>query len=146
MEQQNVTQTQNDYGRSMNVDTELTPIEVYTYVIEDGRVVRNLAPVSHETEGLYRVPVHIENELHTVYVGDNHVRMFDADTLPDFMKHKLAMITVSDNGELIQDKLLSPLSLFATRKGELGTIGWRASQSMYIVVMDMSELCSLTGK
>lgn len=146
MEQQNVTQTQNDYGRSMNVDTELTPIEVYTYVIEDGRVVRNLAPVSHETEGLYRVPVHIENELHTVYVGDNHTRMFDADTLPDFLKHKLAMITVSDNGELIQDKLLSPLSLFATRKGKLETIGWRASQSMYIVVMTLSELHSLTGK
>lgn len=130
----------------MNVDTELTPIEVYTYVIEDGRVVRNLAPVSHETEGLYRVPVHIENELHTVYVGDNHTRMFDADTLPDFLKHKLAMITVSDNGELIQDKLLSPLSLFTTRKGKLETIGWRASQSMYIVVMTLSELHSLTGK
>jgi hypothetical protein len=146
MEQQNVTQTQNDNGRNMNVDTELTPIDVYTYIIEDGRVIKSLAPVSHETDGLYRVPVHIENELHTVYVGDNHTRMFDADTLPAFMKHKLAMITVSDSGELIQDKLLSPLSLFGTRKGKLETIGWRASPSMYIVVMDMSELCSLTGK
>lgn len=130
----------------MNVDTELTPIEVYTYVIEDGRVVQNLAPVSHETEGLYRVPVHIENELHTVYVGDNHRRMFDADTLPDFLKHKLAMITVRHQGELVQDKLLSPLGLFATRKGELETVGWRASPSMYIVVMTLSELHSLTGK
>jgi hypothetical protein len=131
---------------NMNVDTELTPIDVYTYVIEDGRVIQSLAPVSHETEGLYRVPVHIENELHTVYVGDNHTRMFDADTLPDFMKHKLAMITVSDNGELVQDKLLSPLSLFGIRKGDLETVGWRASPSMYIVVMSMGELCSLTGK
>ena len=130
----------------MNVDTELTPIEVYTYVIEDGRVVRNLAPVSHETEGLYRVPVHIENELHTVYVGDNHVRMFDADTLPDFMKHKLAMITVGHRGELVQDKALSSLNLFATGKGDLETVGWRASPSMYIVVMSMGELCSLMGK
>lgn len=130
----------------MNIDTELTPIEVYTFVIEDGRVVRNLAPVSHETEGLYRVPVHIENELHTVYVGDNHTRMFDADTLPDFMKHKLAMITVHHRGELVQDKSLSPLNLFATRKGELETVGWRASPSMYIVVMSMGELCSLIGK
>lgn len=130
----------------MNVNTEDTPIGIYTYVIEDGRVVRNLAPISHETEGLYRVPVHIENELHTVYVGDNHTRMFDADTLPDFMKHKLAMITVRHQGELVQDKALSPLNLFATRKGELETVGWRASQSMYIVVMTLSELHSLTGK
>jgi hypothetical protein len=130
----------------MNVNTEDTPIDIYTYVIEDGRVVRNLAPISHETEGLYRVPVHIENELHTVYVGDNHTRMFDADTLPDFMKHKLAMITVRHQGELVQDKALSTLNLFATRKGELETVGWRASQSMYIVVMTLSELHSLTGK
>ena len=131
---------------NMNVDTELTPIDVYTYVIEDGRVIQSLAPVSHETEGLYRVPVHIENELHTVYVGDNHTRMFDADTLPDFMKHKLAMITVRHRGELVQDKALSVLNLFATRKGDLETVGWRASPSMYIVVMSMGELCSLTGK
>jgi len=130
----------------MNVDTEDTPIDVYTYVIEDGRVIQSLAPVSHETEGLYRVPVHIENELHTVYVGDNHTRMFDADTLPDFMKHKLAMITVRHRGELVQDKALSALNLFATRKGDLETVGWRASPSMYIVVMSMGELCSLTGK
>ena len=130
----------------MNVDTELTPIDVYTYVIENGRVIRSLAPISHEVEGMYRVPVHIENELHTVYVADNHTRMFDADTLPDFMKHKLAMITVSNDDDIVPDKLLSPLSLFGIRKGNLETIGWRASPSMYIVVMDMGELCSLMGK
>lgn len=130
----------------MNVDTEYTPIDVYTYVIEDGRVVQSLAPISHEIEGLYRVPVHIDNQLHTVYVGDNHTRMFDADTLPDFMKHKLAMIAVTHEKDLVQDKLLSPLSLFAKRAGNLETVGWRASPSMYIVVMSMGELYSLTGK
>lgn len=126
----------------MNVNTEDTPIDTYSFVVD----LKSLAPVSHEIAGLYRVPVKIENELHTVYVGDNHTRMFDADTLPDFMKHKLAMITVRHRGELVQDKSLSALNLFATREGDSQTIGWRASPSMYIVVMDRDELRSLTGK
>ena len=143
MEQQNVTQTQNDNGRNMNVDTTDTPIDAYEFVMQ----VKSLSPVGHELgENLYRVPVHIENEQHTVYVGDNHTRIFDADTLPDFMKHKLAMIAVSNQGELFDDIQVTKLRLFVTRHGNLERIGWRASPSYYIVVMSMGELCSLTGK
>ena len=130
----------------MNVDTEDTPIDVYTYVMEGGLVVQSLSPMGHEIgEGLYRVPVHIENEQHTVYVGDNHKRMFDADSLPDFMKHKLAMITVSGQGELINDFAVTRLRLFETKRGDLECIGWRVSHSFYIVVMTDDELESLKG-
>lgn len=132
----------------MNVDTEDTPIDVYTYVKEDGLVVQSLSPMGHEFgEGLYRVPVQIENERHTVYVGDNHRRMFDADSLPDFLKHKLAMITVSGQGEtlLVTDDLLTRLVLFTTKKGDLECIGWRASTTFYVVVMTDDELEFLKG-
>jgi hypothetical protein len=146
MEQYFVTQTQNDYGCSMNVDTEDTPIDVYTYVMEGGLVVQSLSPMGHEiSEGLYRVPVHIENEQHTVYVGDNHKRMFDADSLPDFMKHKLAMITISDQGELLDERHLTRLRIFETKRGDLECIGWRVSSSFYIVIMTDGELESLKG-
>jgi len=146
MEQQNVTQTQNDSGRNMNVDTEDTPIDIYTYVMEGGLVVQSLSPMGHEFgEGLYRVPVQIVDEQHTVYVGDNHKRMFDADSLPDFLKHKLAMITVSDQGELLNEAHLTRLGLFTTKKGDLECIGWRSSNSFYIVVMTDDELESLKG-
>lgn len=126
----------------MNVDTTDTPIDAYEFVTQ----VKSLSPVGHESgENLYRVPVHIENEQHTVYVGDNHTRMFDADSLPDFLKHKLAMIAVSSQGELFNDTQVTKLRLFETRHGDLERIGWRASPSYYIVVMTYDELNSLKG-
>ena len=134
----------------MNVDTEDTPIDAYDYVFSNDDVVRSLSPISHEfEEGLYRVPVRIEQEKHTIYVGDNHTRMFDTDTLPAFIKHKLAMIIVSATPEssIRTDAQLTNLELFATpRTGDLQTVGWRASHTMYIVVMSEEELTSLIGK
>jgi len=133
----------------MNVNTEDTPIDVYDYVFSNDDVVRSLSPISHEfEEGLYRVPVRIEQEKHTIYVGDNHTRMFDTDTLPAFIKHKLAMIIVSATPESLvkPNVLLTNLELYATPKaGSLQTVGWRASQSMYVVVMSEEELDSLRG-
>jgi hypothetical protein len=134
----------------MNVNTEDTPIDAYDYVFDLGGVIKSLSPISHESEeGLYRVPVRIEDEKHTIFVGDNHKRMFDADTLPAFIKHKLAMIIVSATPESVNksDEFLSKLELFATpRTGDLQTVGWRASHTMYIVVMSEEELTSLIGK
>lgn len=130
----------------MNVNTDDTPIDIYTYVMEEGLVVKSLSPMGHEFgEGLYRVPVQIVDEQHTVYVGDNHKRMFDTDSLPAFMKHKLAMITVSGHGELLSDREVTRLHLFATKLGNLECIGWRVSESFYVVVMTNDELESLRG-
>ena len=141
MEQQNVTQTQNDNGRNMNVDTTDTPIDAYRFINDN-----NLSPVGLESDKeMYRVPVQIVNEQRTVYVGDNHKRMFDADSLPDFMKHKLAMIIARNERPLTSDDLLSELTLFMTRRGDFERIGWRASPSYYIVVMTYDELKSLRG-
>jgi hypothetical protein len=126
----------------MNVDTEGTPIDAYRFINEN-----NLSPVGLESDKeMYRVPVHIEKELHTVFVGDNHKRMFDADSLPDFLKHKLAMIIARNERPLTSDDLLTELTLFMTRRGDFEYIGWRASPSYYIVVMTYAELKSLMGK
>jgi hypothetical protein len=132
----------------MNVNTEDTPIDIYDLIFDYRGVIKSLSPISHEFEGgQYRVPVRIEGEKHTIFVGDNHTRMFDADTLPAFIKHKLAMIIVSATPESVNkpDDFLSKLELYNTRKGGLQSIGWKASQSMYIVVMSEEELTSLTG-
>ncbi len=132
----------------MNVNTEDTPIDVYDYIFSNDDVVRSLSPVSHPIAGMYRVPVRIEQEKHTIYVGDNHTRMFDTDTLPAFIKHKLAMIIVSATPESLirTDAQLTNLELYNPRVGDMHLIGWRASQSMYIVVMSEEELDSLRGK
>lgn len=132
----------------MNVDTEDTPIDVYDYVFnQNDGAVRSLSPVSHPVAGMYRVPVRIEEGKHTIYVGDNHTRMFDYDTLPAFIKHKLAMIIVSATPESLirTDAQLTNLELYNSRVGDMHLIGWRASQTMYIVVMSDEELESLKG-
>jgi len=133
----------------MNVNTEDTPIDVYDFIFDLGGVIKSLSPVSHPIAGMYRVPVRIEDEKHTIYVGDNHTRMFDVDTLPAFIKHKLAMIIVSATPESVNrsDEFLSKLELYDTPStGDLQTVGWRASRTMYIVVMSGDELSSLRGK
>jgi hypothetical protein len=106
----------------------------------------NITPIASEFgEGTYRVPVRIESEKHTVYVGDNHLRIFDADTLPAFLKHKLAMIIVTGSAQLLErDDLLTRLKLYQTR-GDMPNTGWQASPSMFIVILSNDELESLKG-
>lgn len=131
----------------MNVDTSDTPTVWNDFIFERNYI--NIAPIGSEFDdlgkGLYRVPVRIESEKHTVFVGDNHLRIFDHNTLPAFIKHKLAMIIVSPNPEFLpSDKSLSRLTLFQTQ-GETPMIGWQASDTMYIVIMTDAELESLKG-
>ena len=131
----------------MNVDTSDTPREWNDFIFERNYI--NIAPIGSEFDdlgrGLYRVPVRIESEKHTIFVGDNHLRIFDFDTLPVFIKHKLAMIIVSPTPEFLpSDESLSRLTLFQTQ-GETPMIGWKASSTMYIVIMTDAELESLKG-
>jgi hypothetical protein len=131
----------------MNVDTSDTPREWNDFIFERNYI--NIAPIGSEFDDLgkrsYRVPVRIESEKHTVFVGDNHLRIFDFDTLPVFIKHKLSMIMVSPTPEFLpSDESLSRLTLFQTQ-GETPLIGWKASKTMYIVIMTDAELESLKG-
>jgi len=128
----------------MNVDTTDTPREWNDFIFERNYI--NIAPIGGEFgEGVYRVPVRIEGAKHTIFVGDDHLRIFDYDTLPVFIKHKLSMIIVSANPEVLStDTKLSRLDLFKTQ-GDTPTIGWRASNTMYIVIMTDAELESLKG-
>jgi hypothetical protein len=128
----------------MNVDTADTPREWNDFIFERNYI--NIAPIGSEFgDGLYRVPVRIEGAKHTIFVGDNHLRIFDLDTLPVFIKHKLSMIIVSGMPEYLPiDAALSRLALFQTQ-GETPTIGWQASNTMYVVIMTNAELESLKG-
>ena len=44
------------------------------------------ANVEDESQKYYRVPVYQEEDIHTMFVGDNFTRRFTSDTLPDFVK------------------------------------------------------------
>jgi len=101
------------------------------------------SPIGHpDSSKLYRVPVQILDGVHTVYVGDKHKRIFDVNTLPDFIKHKLSMIIVTNDG----GQRWSLNALYDTPSNEFRIIGWRASDSMFCLVMTDEELYLLRGK
>ena len=112
----------------------------------------NLSPIRHpNSDKHYRVPVHIYNGGHTIFVGDNHRRRFDVDTLPDVLKHKLSMINSSPYGERLYkhdptniDVYIMPATMYM--KDEFSMIGWRATEEMYCVVLTEKELDELRGE
>ena len=109
----------------------------------------NLTPVRHrDSDKHYRVPVHITDGKHTIFVGDNHRRHFDQDTLPDVLKHKLSMINASPYGEPTDTvgEHLNNIDIYTIPNDNFYMIGWRASETMYCVVLTEKELDHLRGE
>jgi hypothetical protein len=80
---------------------------------------------------------------YTVFVGDNTIRRFTDDTLPDFLKSKLAMILASSQN-IKHDHDVDKLDIYTNSQSpELDTVGWRVSDSYFCLVMDRETLNSL---
>lgn len=105
----------------------------------------NLSPVRHDMNlSLFRVPVERQENLYVVYVDDMYNRIFNSDTLPDFIKVKLAMIHAMPMSDF--PARWNSLEIFVRPyDGHNDTIGWRGSEMMYIVIMTGTELYSLKG-
>lgn len=109
------------------------------------------ANVEDESHRYYRVPVHQDGDVHTVFVGDNFRRRFTADTLPDFIALKLSMIKASAKPELLIDNieednpsfLLMLYSIIPAQGFE--TIGWQLSRHYLMVILTQAQLESLKG-
>lgn len=113
-----------------------------------------LAPVaSDDKRGSFRVPVKRDGDRHEVFVGDNFVRTFTTDTLPDFIKLRIAMINASGVPEVIgnpEGREISGLAIYLAphlAEDELLNIGWKVTSNpdMYTVVMSEQELDYLRG-
>lgn len=106
----------------------------------------NLSPIRHvNSDKHYRVPIHVHDGKHTVFVGDNHRRYFDQDTLPNVLKHKLSMINGSPYGEVIDRGQVTNIDVYIAPNniGDFEYIGWRVTDEMYCVVLTNQELDSL---
>lgn len=109
------------------------------------------ANVDDESQKYYRVPVHQDGDVHTVFVGDNFRRRFTLDTLPDFVALKLSMIKASVRPELLIDNVEEDSPSFAIilysmlPKEGFETIGWQLSTHYSIVVLTEAELEELKG-
>ena len=108
----------------------------------------NLSPIQHkDSDKHYRVPVHIVDGKHTVFVGDNHRRRFDQDTLPAALKHKLSMINGSPYGEVLNKHEVTNIDVYLIpTDNEFSMIGWRVTEEMYCVVLTEKELDELRGE
>ena len=117
--------------------------------------VMTLSPVSanviDERQKYYRVPVHQDGDIHTIFVGDNFIRRFTLDTLPDFVALKLSMIKASAKPELLindpdEDSPSFALLLYSMLPYEgFETIGWQLSKQYMVVILTDAELEELKG-
>ena len=105
-----------------------------------------LSPIIHQyNRDLYRVPLRkVEND-YTMYVGHDYTRKFDENTLPDDVKTKMAMILAVEQ-QILRDHEVSPLYLMETRHGDLIDIGWRVSDTWFIVMLHTLLLKELRGE
>lgn len=109
-------------------------------------ILNNLSPIINQYNNtLYRTPLRKINDQYTVYVSENYHRIYNVSTLPDEIKTKMAMI-LSNDWNIVEDDDLTTLNLFTTtNKNEYRDIGWRASETMFIVMLDYLTLKQMKG-
>jgi hypothetical protein len=101
----------------------------------------------------YRVPVQKCGDKFSVWCGNKVVRMFDTDTLPDFIKAKLGIIM---NSIYAQEKNSLEMTEQDLSRGTLQTdlyrnnadesfddIGWQYNKYYYCVVLPEADFKSL---
>lgn len=107
-----------------------------------------LAPiVAQHCWGFYRVPMWKHDGEYFVYVREFNVRIYDDQTLPDFIKTRLAMICA--RGKKFTDSGYKPtqLDLFINHAGkEFDEIGWQLDDEYFTLVLKTEELVSIQGE
>ena len=108
-----------------------------------------LTPVQHPLlTDHHRVPVAFIESNYEVYVGDNLIRYYTPDDLPDEIKSKLTMIraatiesvAIPSSGSLLRD-------VYECRPDHpLYEIGWMVTPSLFVVVIPSKHLTYMKGE
>jgi hypothetical protein len=111
-------------------------------------MLTELSPiVSQYNMGMFRVPLHRVDNSYRIFVADKFTRVYDEDTLPDEVKTKMAMILASDYQAVSNDVDLSMLSIYQTPDNEaMREIGWRASETYFVVILTAETLMHMRGE
>jgi len=114
------------------------------------QIESDLCPLVHQYNwSLYRVPLRRIGDDHTVYLGNGKCRLYTTETLPDFIKCKLTMILASPN-ILLHDETKREFGVHSLMQNNsaahMNDIGWRASDTYFVVVLDIKDLDSLIGE
>lgn len=110
----------------------------------------DLYPLVHPHNWLlYRVPLRRIDDDHYVYFGNGLSRIYTAESLPDCIKHKLTMILASPDVLLYRegDRSFGVHALMNNcGSPHMHDIGWRASDTFFVVVISREDLDSLVGE
>lgn len=110
----------------------------------------HLCPLVHPYDWkLYRVPLRRVNDEHIVYLGGGKCRIYSVETLPDCIKCKLTMILASPDVALHDenDRSFGVFKLLQNNSAShMNDIGWRSSDTFFVVVISIEDLNSLDGE
>ena len=116
------------------------------------RFLNRLTPMaSQHDDRLFRVPMRRIDGDYILFVADFSRRIFTDATLPSYIKHKIAMILASPTTFIWQDdelfKSWNLLSVYTnTYQPNLEDVGWRISDTMFVIIMDYEKLMSLRSE
>ena len=96
-------------------------------------------------ETVYMVPLIRSPDKYEVYVGQNYTRIFTDKTLPSYMKRVMALIEPTTT-HVMEDDEVSHWDLYICRVRNMEYTGWRASKSIYIIVLDEDQLKEIKGE
>lgn len=114
------------------------------------QIESQLCPLVHQYNwSLYRVPLRRVGDDHTVYLGNGKCRIYTTETLPDCIKCKLTMILASPDVAL-HDEFSRGFGVHSLMQNNsaahMNDIGWRASDTYFVVVIESEDLDSLIGE
>ena len=114
------------------------------------QIESQLCPLVHPYNwSLYRVPLRRIGDDYTVYLGNGKCRIYNVDTLPDCIKCKMTMILASPNVQLIDEASRDfgvHLIMHNNYPSHMNDIGWRCSDTFFVVVIESKDLDSLIGE
>lgn len=106
-----------------------------------------LEPIPHFVMTDYvRVPIKKDGERYIVYLENNYIRRYNLSTLPDFLLSKITIANVISN-TVKKDHELQHYDIFIcdSDNGD-PDIGWRASESMYVIILHINDYAELLGQ
>jgi hypothetical protein len=104
---------------------------------------RALAPLNHASLiGQYRVPVYVEPPEYIVHVNTDRKRMYTVNTIPPFLMNRI-LIAKTTTPKYESGGFAYWHDIFMCNYPECADTGWRATNNMYIIIMNASELNSI---
>lgn len=106
---------------------------------------RDFTPVATPSLQAWRVPMWVEDDEYTVCTEQNKLRMYDHETLPDFIKASVSMIHAFPFHPGAYEGMLYREAYVNWQDPKLDDVGWRVSWNMYILILNAQQLESMNG-